>query len=595
MPKYRTGDAIGTASAKNLYDDAQDLDNLMLGPESKYPDRLWRNRLSYSGFEALAKQAISDAGFYVVGDYSESLLTLTNYNQVVKYNGEYFKLKPSIGYPYTTQGTSDSSWASEEDNFLNVSDALVRQALAKADGSLMVGHGASTVGYELSRFGSYKALDVTPDTHGYSADLINNYNKTVVERGNDDVLLYGGTLAIGHRTYGTAITSCALSVRSGVELGSQYNPQLGGTNISTQTMASGEGIGGVTAYIDAVSLAYQEGEILNSPTYTDMTVTSDDVATGVANGLIKVGAVLKTGHSTPWQGIISSIDGTTLTVRDGWWQKGATAASTPDSGTTCYVNYQRSIWAQNINTILYENGRASAGYCTEYGMQNLSGNMNGVIGISLLHMKQSTSDSQYGLQISRGDPDQSSRWDTGCFVGGSRINYYSHGYSDTSYGLYLDGKYDTAIIMLGIGDSKYALGIRNEAGAYSTMVAGSGQVQRLAQTSVNLGQSATGTITPDYQEYHSDYGAQQTITIQNTMNYSMYQHFRLYNSLGSAKFVPSSGYLKYGKYNDVTAITVTGPIKLEIRVGWASTVIPLLVEAGTVSSLVSASAGTVTF
>lgn len=162
MPTYRTGNPIGTASAKDLYDDAQDFDNLMLGPNAEYPDRRGVSRLSYAGFEALAKQAIEDAGYDVIGDYSEGILTIQNYNQAFTYQGEFYKLKAKVKVPYTTTGTTETSWANEYNNgngnFIAIGDAILRQELAASNGFGKIG--------QVSTFASLR--EITPDFSGQS-------------------------------------------------------------------------------------------------------------------------------------------------------------------------------------------------------------------------------------------------------------------------------------------------------------------------------------------------------------------------------------------------------------------------------------------
>lgn len=136
MPTYKTGDTPGTANPKDLYDDAQDFDLLMTGPEEEYPNRLGKKLLSWSGLQSKIKQAISDAGYTVIGDYGDSILTLSNYNQIFSYNGEFYKLKPSVNLPYTTQGTTESSWNSESANFDSVGDAALRSDLSSGNVNL---------------------------------------------------------------------------------------------------------------------------------------------------------------------------------------------------------------------------------------------------------------------------------------------------------------------------------------------------------------------------------------------------------------------------------------------------------------------------
>ena len=166
MPTYRTGNPIGTASAKDLYDDAQDFDNLMLGSAASYPDRLGRVRRSYSGFETLIKQAIASAGYDYIGDYSEGILTITNYNQIFKYEGEFYKVKASVSLNYVTKGTSADTWETEFNNgngaFVSVGDAALRQNLSSASGAGLIG-GCTTLD---------EVRSIEPSYHGQKLKVI---------------------------------------------------------------------------------------------------------------------------------------------------------------------------------------------------------------------------------------------------------------------------------------------------------------------------------------------------------------------------------------------------------------------------------------
>ena len=148
MPTYKTGDAIGTASPKNLYDDAQDLDFLMLGSESSYPDRLSRQRKSWAGFESEAESLITNItaefekslaslGYTVKGDYSEGIITLNSKNELIQYNGEFYRLNSSSSVPFTTTGTTAATWDNDSRYFVAVGDADLRSELSAASGTFI--------------------------------------------------------------------------------------------------------------------------------------------------------------------------------------------------------------------------------------------------------------------------------------------------------------------------------------------------------------------------------------------------------------------------------------------------------------------------
>lgn len=156
MTIHATFNPIGSSNPKDLIDNAQNLDYLILGPALLYPDRRGVNRLSWAGIEAsfAAAQAqrasafdvaqldraerfdtfIETSGYDVIGDYASQPVTFTERNQLMLKNGELWKPKASVALPYVTTGV----WASESASFVSVGDAALRQELASDTGSMQV-------------------------------------------------------------------------------------------------------------------------------------------------------------------------------------------------------------------------------------------------------------------------------------------------------------------------------------------------------------------------------------------------------------------------------------------------------------------------
>ena len=156
MTIHATFNPIGSTSPKDLIDNAQNLDYLILGPLLSYPDRRSVNRLSWAGIEAsfTAAQAqrasafdvaqlgraerfdtfIATSGYAVIGDYASQPVTFTERNQLMLKDGELWKPKASVALPYVTTGV----WTSESTGFVSVGDAALRQALASDTGSMQV-------------------------------------------------------------------------------------------------------------------------------------------------------------------------------------------------------------------------------------------------------------------------------------------------------------------------------------------------------------------------------------------------------------------------------------------------------------------------
>ncbi|WP_447741541.1 GDSL-type esterase/lipase family protein [Pseudomonas laurentiana] len=167
---YNTGNPVGSNDPRDLFDNTVVLDNLELGAEPSYPDRIGRARKSRSGMEAEFSSAqelrnqefqadqsereqefqsdqaereqefqssqdsreqrfnllIASSGYADKGDYQAGLV-LTDYNQIFRRDGEYYKLALSVPTPYTLTG----NWASESSKFVAIGDAALRQELSQ--------------------------------------------------------------------------------------------------------------------------------------------------------------------------------------------------------------------------------------------------------------------------------------------------------------------------------------------------------------------------------------------------------------------------------------------------------------------------------
>ncbi|MCY0071133.1 hypothetical protein LCT09_25555, partial [Klebsiella pneumoniae] len=118
------------------------LDEEVTGTGEFYTDRLGVKRLTNTGrnnqFNVAQQEResrfdafIQSSGYEVIGDYTAGPLTLTEYNQLIRYNNELYKLTAATDIPFTTAGNTDETWASSDAaHFVSVGDAALRQSLA---------------------------------------------------------------------------------------------------------------------------------------------------------------------------------------------------------------------------------------------------------------------------------------------------------------------------------------------------------------------------------------------------------------------------------------------------------------------------------
>lgn len=93
MTTYNTGNPLGSAAAKDLYDNAENLDHLVNDQANEsYPDRFGAPRKTWYGIEKSANQAILNYG-YITKDSFEDGSTISLANECLRWksNGEYYR------------------------------------------------------------------------------------------------------------------------------------------------------------------------------------------------------------------------------------------------------------------------------------------------------------------------------------------------------------------------------------------------------------------------------------------------------------------------------------------------------------------------
>ncbi|EML0459134.1 hypothetical protein R8O77_004225 [Klebsiella michiganensis] len=146
MSTYKTGNPLGSAAVKDLFDNAENLDFALNSLTALiWTDRLGKTRRSFFGMESafvtqLTSQEsrfnsfIQSSGYQIVGDYTAGPLTLTEYNQLIRYNNELYKLTAATDIPFTTAGNTDETWTdTDAAHFVSVGDAALRQSLASSE------------------------------------------------------------------------------------------------------------------------------------------------------------------------------------------------------------------------------------------------------------------------------------------------------------------------------------------------------------------------------------------------------------------------------------------------------------------------------
>ena len=141
MTTYNTGNPLGSSAAKDLYDNAQNLDHLSNDQvNEKWPDRFGKERLTWHGIERMSLQAIAGYG-YITMDSFQAGANLTQANQVLRdqSDGEYYRWDGVFPKSVPVGSTPDSTGGIGSGKWLSVGDAVLRNQLYEIDGLKLVG------------------------------------------------------------------------------------------------------------------------------------------------------------------------------------------------------------------------------------------------------------------------------------------------------------------------------------------------------------------------------------------------------------------------------------------------------------------------
>jgi len=142
MTTFKTGNPVGSAAAKDLYDNAENLDTFVNDRTKRSaPDRLGVERKTWHGMEQDFQDFLINSGYQDIGDYAAGL-EITARNQVFWKDGELYRAGAALDLPYTTTG----DWLAEGGLFVAVGDQVLRQDLAGSAGAGMVGYQSSVPG-----------------------------------------------------------------------------------------------------------------------------------------------------------------------------------------------------------------------------------------------------------------------------------------------------------------------------------------------------------------------------------------------------------------------------------------------------------------
>lgn len=161
-----TNNPIPSESPRDFRFNIGNFDRVMNSDDEAYQDRFGKARLTMAGFEAEANRLFQTIGWVELGDWAVGL-TVTTRNQIVYYNGSWYRYM-GTQLPYTiTASSPDSNW-------VNIGDASLRQELHAPSGASLISYKHDAAG-SVSRTVQSKLEDfVFIEDFGGGVDVTDN-------------------------------------------------------------------------------------------------------------------------------------------------------------------------------------------------------------------------------------------------------------------------------------------------------------------------------------------------------------------------------------------------------------------------------------
>ena len=431
MTTYKTGNPLGSAAVKDLFDNAENLDHF----ENDRSNETWENRFGVPGKtrygmeqehdrqissqEARFQQFLLSSGYVFLGDYQDGPFQFSARNQYIRYNNQYYRLNAATNVGFTTTGTTAASFANDVSHFVLIDGDTLRQELASGTGTDLIGFQKVKLTDELKKISGLKSLGYAPVfPMGFDSA---SYGMLYQFKGADVTHLFRGSIHAGKKLFGIRNNACVTSFRAGEGSEDQgmWNSQVTGVsnNLRLAQYGSTDKVGAYGDIAGTIQKAYQAPLPAVSFTANGFYTANTDVLNNA-----KVGMIMYTDESPRKWNIIASIDKSTglITGWDNWAD--SSAYGTPATGSNVTVDPEGKLWTLNYNLIFPSGGRANQGVIAELGLLNQNGNSSNVNGVDLVNLPQSTSDGDTALLIRGGGYSGSKGWLTGASIRGYK-NY----------------------------------------------------------------------------------------------------------------------------------------------------------------------------
>ncbi|WP_431645060.1 hypothetical protein, partial [Enterobacter hormaechei] len=170
MTTYNTGNPLGSAAAKDLYDNAENFDHLSNDQDNEqWKDRFGVERLTWHGMEKRYQEKLSSMGWELMDSF-QSGESITRADQALRWmlpdgDGEYYRWDGVLPKTVPANSTPDSSGGVSPGAWVGVGDASLRTALAAPGGVDLVNGAAKQTDVD--------KLNKRTDVYAYIEDFAN--------------------------------------------------------------------------------------------------------------------------------------------------------------------------------------------------------------------------------------------------------------------------------------------------------------------------------------------------------------------------------------------------------------------------------------
>ncbi|EPF3218132.1 hypothetical protein ACSRQO_003885 [Enterobacter hormaechei] len=144
MTTYNTGNPLGSAAAKDLYDNAENFDHLSNDQVNQlWKDRFGVDRLTWHGMEVRYQEKLSSMGWELIDSF-QSGASITRADQALRWmlpdgDGEYYRWDGSLPKDVPINSTPSSTGGIGTGAWIGIGDSSLRTLLSTENGAAQIG------------------------------------------------------------------------------------------------------------------------------------------------------------------------------------------------------------------------------------------------------------------------------------------------------------------------------------------------------------------------------------------------------------------------------------------------------------------------